>query len=66
MADGTVKWFSNKKGWGFIERETGEDVFVHYTAISGDGYRTLEQGDHVLFEIENGNNGPAASNVTKS
>ena len=63
---GTVKWFNNAKGYGFIGREDGPDVFVHYSAIVGDGYRTLQEGDPVEFEIVQGPKGPQASNVTKS
>jgi CspA family cold shock protein len=61
---GTVKWFNGSKGYGFIEREGGEDVFVHYTAIQGDGYRNLEEGQRVEFDIEQGEKGPQAVNVT--
>jgi CspA family cold shock protein len=61
---GTVKWFNGGKGYGFIEREGGEDVFVHYTAIQGDGYRNLEEGQRVEFDIEEGAKGPQAVNVT--
>jgi len=61
---GTVKWFNGGKGYGFIEREGGEDVFVHYTAIQGDGYRNLEEGQRVEFDIEQGEKGPQAVNVT--
>ena len=64
MADGVVKWFNSRKGYGFIEREGGEDVFVHYTAIQGDGYRNLEEGQRVEFDIEQGEKGPQAVNVT--
>ena len=60
---GKVKWFNNSKGYGFIGRDTGSDVFVHYTAIVGDGYRTLQEGDSVEFEIVQGPKGPQASNV---
>jgi len=63
MASGTVKWFSNKKGFGFIEQESGPDVFVHHTGISGDGFKSLNEGDHVTFDVENGKKGPAAVNV---
>lgn len=64
MPTGTVKWFNDSKGYGFIEREEGEDVFVHYTAISGEGYRTLTQGTVVEFDIEEGGGkGPRAENV---
>lgn len=62
---GTVKWFSNSKGYGFIGRDEGSDVFVHYSAIIGDGYRTLREGDVVEFEIVDGKKGPQASNVVK-
>jgi CspA family cold shock protein len=65
MAEGTVKWFSAEKGYGFISRDDGEDVFVHYTGIAGDGFRTLEQGDRVQFEITDGRKGPQATNVSK-
>jgi cold shock protein len=61
---GTVKWFNSSKGYGFIEREGGEDVFVHYSAIMGDGYRNLEEGQQVEFTIEQGAKGPQATNVT--
>ena len=64
---GVVKWFSAEKGYGFISREDeGGDVFVHYSAIQTDGYRTLEQGDTVEFEITQGQKGPQASNVIKT
>jgi cold shock protein len=62
---GTVKWFNNSKGYGFIGREDGPDVFVHYSAIVGDGYRTLQEGDPVEFEIVQGPKGPQAANVSK-
>ncbi len=62
---GKVKWFNAEKGFGFIEREGGDDVFVHFTAIQGDGFRTLEEGQDVEFEIVDGNRGPQASNVTR-
>ena len=62
---GKVKWFNNAKGYGFIGREDGNDVFVHYSAIVGDGYRTLQEGDAVEFEIVDGQKGPQAANVTK-
>ena len=63
---GTVKWFNNSKGYGFIGREDGPDVFVHYSAIVGDGYRTLQEGDPVEFEIVQGPKGPQAANVSKA
>ena len=62
---GTVKWFNNVKGYGFIGREDVQDVFVHYSAILGDGYRTLTEGDPVEFEIVQGPKGPQAANVQK-
>ncbi len=65
METGTIKWFNSSKGYGFISREQGDDVFVHYNAIEGDGYRTLEEGDKVEFEIEQGPKGLQASKVTK-
>ena len=63
MLQGTVKWFNNKRGWGFIVKEDGEDIFVHYSAIKGDGFRSLAEGQRVQFEIEEGEKGPAAANV---
>jgi CspA family cold shock protein len=60
---GTVKWFNGSKGYGFIEREGGADVFVHYSAIQADGYRNLEEGQRVEFTVEQGAKGPQASNV---
>jgi CspA family cold shock protein len=62
---GTVKWFNGSKGYGFIAREDGEDVFVHYSAIQGDGFRNLDEGDRVEFEVEQGQKGPAAANVRR-
>jgi cold shock protein len=62
---GKVKWFSNVKGYGFIEQEGGADVFVHYSMIQGDGYKTLAEGDVVSFEITQGEKGPQASNVVR-
>jgi len=66
MVEGTVKWFNDAKGFGFIEQENGSDVFVHHTAIQGDGFKTLEEGQRVSFEIVEGAKGPAAENVVKS
>jgi len=63
---GTVKWFNNSKGYGFIGRADGPDVFVHYSAITGDGYRTLQEGDAVEFEIVQGPKGPQAAEVQKA
>jgi len=63
VAQGTVKWFSNEKGYGFIEREDGEDLFVHFSEITMDGYRTLNQGQQVEFEITQGDKGLQASQV---
>ncbi len=60
---GTVKWFNNSKGYGFIEQEDGPDVFVHYSALSGEGYRSLNEGQAVEFDIEDGDKGPQAVNV---
>jgi CspA family cold shock protein len=65
MLEGTVKWFNNKKGWGFIQKEDGGDVFVHYSAIKGEGFKSLEEGERVRFEVEDGQKGPAAVNVEK-
>ena len=66
MARGTVKWFNDTKGFGFIQQESGEDVFVHYTAISGEGFKTLKEGEEVEFEVTEGPKGPQASNVMKA
>jgi len=65
MANGTVKWFSDKKGYGFIEKENGGDIFVHYSSIMGEGFKTLSEGDRVIFDVEETSRGPAASNVKK-
>ena len=64
MAEGVVKWFNDSKGFGFIEQEDGPDVFVHHTAINASGFRSLNEGDRVSFDIEQGQKGPAAANVT--
>lgn len=65
MEKGTVKWFNGEKGFGFIEVEGGEDVFVHFSAIQGDGFKTLDEGQPVEFEIVEGNRGAQAANVVK-
>ncbi len=64
MANGIVKWFNNSKGYGFIEQEDGPDVFVHHSGINSDGFKSLNEGDQVAFDIEQGEKGPAAVNVT--
>ena len=66
VAKGTVKWFNEAKGFGFISQENGEDVFVHYSAIQGDGFRTLAEGDKVEFDVVKGPKGYQAANVRKS
>ncbi len=66
MASGKVKWFDNKHGFGFITQETGQDVFVHYSAIQGDGFRTLNEGDEVIFDIVTSDKGLKAENVKRS
>ncbi|WP_338626152.1 cold-shock protein [Selenomonas sp. TAMA-11512] len=66
MMVGKVKWFSAEKGYGFIERDNGDDVFVHFSAIQGDGFKTLSEGQDVEFEIVEGARGPQASNVVKT
>ena len=65
MSNGTVKWFNAEKGYGFISQKSGDDVFVHFSAIQGEGFKTLEEGQSVSFEIEEGPRGKQASNVTK-
>jgi CspA family cold shock protein len=64
MTNGTVKWFNDRKGFGFIEQEGGPDVFVHHSAINSSGFKSLGEGDEVSFDIEQGQKGPAAANVT--
>ncbi|MBN2178878.1 MAG: cold-shock protein [Deltaproteobacteria bacterium] len=64
MAEGTVKWFSERKGYGFIEKDEGGDIFVHHSAIQVEGFKTLHEGQRVSFEVEEGRKGPAAANVT--
>ena len=64
MANGIVKWFNSSKGYGFIEQEDGPDVFVHFSGIAGDGFKSLNEGDRVTFEIEQGQKGPSAVDVT--
>jgi len=66
MIKGTVKWFNDSKGYGFIEQENGDDVFVHHSAINSNGFKSLKEGERVTFEIEQGQKGPAAVNVTGS
>ena len=63
MENGTVKWFSNQKGYGFIQKDDGNDIFVHFSAIQSEGFKTLAQGQEVVFEISEGPKGPQAANV---
>ncbi len=65
MEEGIVKWFNDHKGFGFIEREDDDDVFVHHSAINGSGFKTLAEGDQVTFDVEQGAKGPSAQNVTR-
>ncbi|MFC1531806.1 cold-shock protein [Thermodesulfobacteriota bacterium] len=64
MANGIVKWFNDRKGYGFIEQEDGSDVFVHHSGINASGFKSLYEGDQVTFDVEQGNKGPAAVNVS--
>nr|WP_276934473.1 cold-shock protein [Globicatella sulfidifaciens] len=66
MEQGTVKWFNSEKGFGFIERGSADDVFVHFSAIQGEGFKTLEEGQSVTFDVEEGARGPQAANVQKA
>jgi CspA family cold shock protein len=65
LPEGTVKWFNDRKGYGFIQKDEGGDLFVHHSAISMEGFRTLAEGERVSFEVEDGERGPAAKNVVK-
>jgi CspA family cold shock protein len=65
MASGKVKWFDNKRGFGFIAQESGQDIFVHHTSIMGKGYKTLQEGETVDFEVVNSDKGPKAQNVQR-
>ena len=66
MSKGTVKWFNNQKGYGFISDEAGNDVFVHFSGLNMDGYKTLNEGEEVQFDVVQGNKGPQAANVTRA
>jgi CspA family cold shock protein len=63
MAEGTVKWFNDAKGFGFIEQDNGDDIFVHFSAIQGDGFKSIQEGARVTFDVVDGDKGPAAGNV---
>ena len=65
MANGKVKWFNNRKGFGFIQQEDGPDLFVHFSSINSDGYRSLNEGEEVTFDVEDGERGPKAVNVSR-
>ena len=65
MSEGTVKWFNNTKGYGFIQQDGGNDLFVHHSAIQGSGFKTLDEGDRVSFDVVEGTKGPSAENVQK-
>jgi CspA family cold shock protein len=65
LEQGTVKWFNDQKGYGFIEQDNGEDIFVHYSEIIGSGFKSLSEGDRVVFEVGSGKKGPAAQNVDR-
>jgi cold shock protein len=66
LANGTVKWFNNKKGYGFINEDGGRDIFVHFSSITMDGYKSLNEGEQVVFEVEESNRGPEAKNVRRN
>jgi len=66
LAQGTVKWFSDKKGFGFIEQENGQDIFVHHSSINMSGFKSLAEGEQVSFDVEENDRGPVAKNVTKA
>ncbi|OHB33473.1 MAG: cold-shock protein [Desulfuromonadaceae bacterium GWC2_58_13] len=66
MAEGTVKWFNDAKGFGFIEQDNGPDVFVHFSSIQSEGFKSLQEGDRVRFEVTQGQKGPQAANVTRA